>query len=104
LKISPAHFALLSLAGLVSAPAPLRIRPPIRRRSLAQELALQGYRDHAVLARPHAHRRGTVDTEETREGVKVRERFARFGDLRAIELDGADSTSGPSRGSGDGPL
>jgi outer membrane protein assembly factor BamB len=50
----------------------------------------QGYRDHVILAKPHAHRRATVDADESREGVRVRRRLARLDDLRIIDLDAID--------------
>ncbi|MSU22899.1 MAG: hypothetical protein EXS32_03650 [Opitutus sp.] len=56
----------------------------------AKELA-QGYREQVILARPHAAHRATVDGAEAREGVRVRTKFARFRDLRVIELDATDS-------------
>src|SRR5207253_4436153 len=52
----------------------------------AKEIA-QGYREHSILARPKAAHRASVDAAEAREGVHVREKFSRFGDLRVIELD-----------------
>ena len=55
----------------------------------AKELA-QGYRDRVVIARPHAARRAQADAEEAREGVRVRERFPRFGQMRVIDLDTSD--------------
>ena len=56
----------------------------------ARELA-QGYREHVLLARPHARSRATADADEAREGVRVREKFSRMGDLRVIELDDTDA-------------
>src|SRR5688572_5980389 len=51
----------------------------------------QGFRDRVILAKPRASHRATAESEETRERVRVREKFARFGDLRVVELDGAES-------------
>jgi outer membrane protein assembly factor BamB/subtilisin family serine protease len=56
----------------------------------AKEIA-QGYREHTVLARPHLSRRATADADESREGVHVRQKFPRFGDLRVIDLPDSDS-------------
>ena len=59
----------------------------------ARELA-QGYSDRVILAKPHPHHRATVDAAEAREQVRVRERFARFGDLRVITLAPDESVRG----------
>ncbi len=55
----------------------------------AKELT-QGFREQVILARPHASRRATIDDDEARDGVRVRERFARFRDLRVIDVDSSD--------------
>ena len=47
----------------------------------AQEIA-QGFREHVIVARPLPGRRAIAAAEEAREGVRVRETFARFGELR----------------------
>ncbi len=60
--------------------------PPLTARELQQ-----GYRDRVILARPLAAHRASVDAAEAREGIRVRETFSRFRDLRIIELDAADS-------------
>ena len=81
--------ALLFLTGLALARAatnPASGSEPFTAKELSQ-----GYREHVILARPHAARRATVDADEAREGVRVREKFARFHDLRVIELDDTDS-------------
>ena len=57
----------------------------------AKELA-QGFSDTAVVARPRAARRATVDADEAREGVRVARKFARFDDLRVIALEAGDTT------------
>jgi outer membrane protein assembly factor BamB/subtilisin family serine protease len=63
----------------------------------AKELA-QGFRDHVILARPRAARRAAADREESGEGVRVRQKFARFGDLRVIDLaEGEDAASAVAR-------
>ncbi|MBI4626541.1 MAG: PQQ-binding-like beta-propeller repeat protein [Verrucomicrobia bacterium] len=56
----------------------------------AKELA-QGFRERVILARPHASRRATADAEEARDGIRVREKFLRFRELRIIELDQSDN-------------
>lgn len=67
--------------------------PREERLALTAKEQAQGYREHVILARPHPHRRATVDQDEVREGVRVRERFNRFGDTRVIELDSSDSAA-----------
>lgn len=56
----------------------------------AKELA-QGYRDATIIAKPIASHRTTIDDEENRDGVIVRQKFSRFDDLRVIELDAGDN-------------
>ena len=56
----------------------------------AQEIA-QGFREHVIVARPLPGRRAIAAAEEAREGVRVRETFARFGELRVIDLDATDT-------------
>ena len=57
----------------------------------------QGYRERVLLARPHPSRRASIDAEEKREGIRVRERFARFRDLRVIDVDANDDTDAALR-------
>src|SRR5438045_1106716 len=52
----------------------------------AKELA-QGFREHVLLARPRAAERATIDEAEAREGLRVRQKWARFDDVRVLELD-----------------
>ena len=80
-----AFVALLPLAGAAPQPVPLDI--PFTAKELQQ-----GYRDGIVVAKPRTARRATVDADETREGLRIVHKFARFGDLRALALDGADTT------------
>ncbi len=56
----------------------------------AKEIA-QGFREHVIVARPLPGRRAIAAAEEAREGVRVRETFARFGELRVIDLDATDT-------------
>lgn len=51
----------------------------------AKEIA-QGYRDHTIIARPLAAYRATADAAEVGEGVHIRQKFARFGELRVIDI------------------
>lgn len=76
-------FAIALGAG--AAPQPASERTPFTARELAQ-----GYREQTILARPLATHRAIADAAEAREGVRVRQRFARFRDLRVIELDGTE--------------
>ena len=80
-------FALACLA-VHAAPIPEPERTPFTARELAQ-----GFRDHVILARPQESRRATAEAEEARDGVRVREKFTRFRDLRAIELDDTEDTT-----------
>src|SRR5689334_9187412 len=50
----------------------------------------QRHSDRAILAKPRAQHRGTVDSAEVRERIRVREKFARLGELRVIELEGGE--------------
>lgn len=52
----------------------------------------QGFRERVILARPHAHRRGSAEAEEAREGIRVRDTLPRLGDVRIINLDAADDS------------
>ncbi|MDO8545015.1 MAG: S8 family serine peptidase [Opitutaceae bacterium] len=51
----------------------------------------QRYSDRVILAKPHAHQAATVDREETRERMRIRGKFKRFGGLRVIELDASET-------------
>ncbi len=89
LKFPLSCFLLLALAAIGHAatnlsptPAPLPLT--------AKEIA-QGYRDTTILAKPIAAHRATIDDEENRDGVRVRQKFSRFGDLRVIELASTDN-------------
>jgi outer membrane protein assembly factor BamB/subtilisin family serine protease len=79
--------ATISFASAAPATDPDATRIPFT----AAELA-QGFREQILLAQPHESRRTTVDTDEAREGIKVRELFSRFRDLRIIEVDPAERT------------
>ena len=74
-------FAVLTLRAAENSPAPL---------FTAHERS-QGYRDNVILAKPLPHHRASVDASEVRERVRVRQKFARFGDLRVISLDGSEA-------------
>lgn len=80
-------FVVLLLAAVAhSATHP---QPPAARFT-AKEIA-QGYRDHVILARPHAAYLNTIASDETREGIHVSRTFSRFGGLRVIQLDPGDN-------------
>ncbi|MEY2881827.1 MAG: hypothetical protein RLZZ15_4207, partial [Verrucomicrobiota bacterium] len=79
--------AIFSLVAALAAARAFAAEPaPFTAREIAQ-----GFRDHVVLAKPHAAHRATVDAAETREGLRVHKKFSRFGDLRAVELDDSDN-------------
>lgn len=79
-----AFFVLLPMA--IAAPQPEAPEVPFTARELRQ-----GYRDGLVVAKPHARHRATVDADEAREGLRVTQKFARFGDLRALALAGGET-------------
>jgi outer membrane protein assembly factor BamB/subtilisin family serine protease len=54
----------------------------------------QRYSDRAIIAKPLARHRATVDAAEARERLRVREKFARFDGLRVIELDANETVEG----------
>lgn len=89
---SPVHLllraVLLGLAAAHAAPDATPSAAPFTAKEIAQ-----GFREHVILARPHAGRRAGAAAEEAREGVRVRETFARFGELRVIDLDDTDSAA-----------
>ncbi|MDB6170402.1 MAG: peptidase and in kexin sedolisin [Verrucomicrobia bacterium] len=58
---------------------------PGEARFTSKEL-LQGFTDTVVLAKPKPAHRDTAEAEETREGMRVRRKFDRIGDLRVLEL------------------
>ncbi len=85
LPFSGFFFVVLATIGL-GATNPASPAAPLTAKELRQ-----GYREHVILARPRAGHHATIDADETRERIRVRQRFSRFGDLRVIDLDEADS-------------
>ncbi len=57
-----------------------------------RELA-QGYRDGVVLAQPKGGRSAALERVETAEGMRIRRAFARFGDLRVLDLPTGETTA-----------
>jgi subtilisin family serine protease len=53
----------------------------------------QRFSDRVILAKPKAQHRATVDAAETRDRVRVRNRFSRLGDVRVIEIDAAETVA-----------
>ena len=80
---------LVSLLALASASSATTLPAAAPSRISAKELA-QGFSDRVLLAKPRAEHRASAAAAEIREGVRVRRTFARFGDVRVIELDGAE--------------
>lgn len=78
-------FLFLALTAVAQA-APATPSEPIL--FTAHELA-QGYRETVVIAKPRAD---AVDVEraEAAEGLRVRQRFSRVGNVRVLELDGSE--------------
>lgn len=84
--------SLLRLAALFLLLGSLAGAAPDATDFTAKELA-QGYRDSVVLAKPRATHRATVDAAETGEGLRLRQRFDRFGDLRVLQLTATDTVA-----------
>ena len=80
-----------ALVALLGVPTPLRAAPeptapPTDRPPFSAKELAQGYREGVVLAKPRASHRTRIDTDESRDGLRVRRRWERFGDLREIEV------------------
>ena len=86
---SLSRFALLAFAAIAAAQAETTPTPESSPFT-AKELA-QGYREHAILAKPLSRTRATVDADEARDGLHLNQKFSRFGDLRVLDLADADS-------------
>lgn len=80
-----ALFFALGVHGAINPPAE---HPPLTAREVQQ-----GFRDRVLLARPHPARQASADAEEAREGVRIREKFPRFRDLRVIEVEPLETTA-----------
>jgi outer membrane protein assembly factor BamB len=83
------RLVLLLLAGVTAARA--AITPGTEAQPFTAREIAQGYREHSLLAKPRGSARATVDADEAREGLDVRQKFARFGDLRVLALPDTDS-------------
>ncbi len=59
----------------------------------ASEMA-QGYRDGLILAKPRAAHRGHADTAEPGEGFTLHRKYARFGELRVLQVPAGTSVAG----------
>jgi len=86
LRFKLATFGWIVCCAVFAASNPGSDRP----RFTAKELA-QGYLDRVVIAKPHASHRATVDADEAAEGVRVRQKFSRFDELRVIVLEAGDT-------------
>ena len=82
----------LRLAGLLLLIGSFASAAPQGSAITAKEIA-QGYRDSVVLAMPRASVRATVDAAEAGEGLHMRRKFARFGDLRVLELTSTETVT-----------
>lgn len=83
LRVIIIGYFVAATCAVASTKAPLSSLSP-------KELA-QGFRNEVVLAKPRANALASVDRDEARDGTRVRNRFARFGHLRIIEVP-ADET------------
>ncbi len=77
--------AFLALASLAAASD--RHRPE----SYTPRERTQRYRDGVVLAKPHFAQRELSDRAEAGERFRVRQKFARLGDLRVLELEAGET-------------
>jgi outer membrane protein assembly factor BamB len=81
---------VLCLAALprIFANVPLPVDAP----SFTPKEVAQGYRDGVVIVKPLARHRGSIDATEAREGRRLRERFARLGEVRVVESASGETT------------
>ena len=85
-------FPLLRLAGLCLLLVSLAGAAPDDTVFTTKELA-QGFRDTVILAKPRATHQATVDAAEAGEGRHLRQKFARFGDLRVLDVNAAETVA-----------
>jgi outer membrane protein assembly factor BamB/subtilisin family serine protease len=85
-------FPLLRLAGLFLFLVSLAAAAPDGTVFTSKELA-QGFRDTVILAKPRATHQATVDAAEAGEGRHLRQKFARFGDLRVLDVNAAETVA-----------
>lgn len=97
LRLRPGRLLLVATLAVAAAVSHAQSLPdaspapaPAAAALTAQERA-QGFSDRVVLAQPRIQHRATADAAETRERVRVRRTFARFGGVRVIELDGTET-------------
>lgn len=88
-----ATLAVASLAYAGRSPGISSASPASGSAAVRADANTQGFSDRVVLAKPRAEHRASVDAAEAREGIRVRRTFARFGDLRVIELDGTETVA-----------
>ncbi|WP_414660062.1 S8 family serine peptidase [Horticoccus sp. 23ND18S-11] len=64
--------------------------PPPSEPFTAKEVA-QGFRDGVLLVKPLPGRRASADADESREGLRTRRRWDRFGGLRLLEVPAGET-------------
>jgi outer membrane protein assembly factor BamB/subtilisin family serine protease len=82
--------ALLFLGAVACASA----FPPPRGGALTAKELAQGYRDGRVLAMPRPEMLPVIDKIEQSEGLALRARFGRFGNVGVLELGAGDTVAG----------
>jgi len=86
---------LAESAGAPALPGRAAVRLSVANGGLAGTGRGSGrFREGYVLAKPNASHLATIDAEEAAEGLIVRRRFSRFGQLRLIEIAAGDTTLG----------
>jgi outer membrane protein assembly factor BamB/subtilisin family serine protease len=78
---------ILAAAALCASAAP----PPSRTGGLTSKELAQGFRDGQVLAKPTAAVLPVIDQFEKAEGLTLRAKYARFGNVRVIGLAAGDN-------------
>ena len=74
----------VAVARAAVAPSPEQFTPKER---------AQRFSDRVILAKPKAQQRAAVDAAETRERVRIRNKFSRLGDVRVIEVDAHETVA-----------
>ncbi|MEY2879572.1 MAG: hypothetical protein RLZZ15_1952 [Verrucomicrobiota bacterium] len=87
MRLSSLRLLVLFPSGVLVALANVAVPPP----PFSDKELAQGFSDRVILAKPHARHRATVDSAESRENVRVRDRLPRLGDLRIIEVPAGES-------------
>lgn len=91
-RLEPVALALALLPFPALAPAArANTQPPAEAAPFTAQELRQGYRERTILAKPQAAHRASAEAAESREGLRVRRRWSRLGDLRALEIHSGES-------------